>query len=367
VAERLSEKEQVLLELIQQNPYISQQELANALNISRPTVANLISGLIKKGYIMGRAYVLAGNEPIVCIGGANVDRKFSIKESAQMGTSNPAKSSQSVGGVARNIGENLGRLGLDVTLITSCGKDSDWGYIEEVSSPYMNLEHVIQISNASTGSYTAVLDSSGEMIIALADMEVYDWITPQIIELHEPMLKRASCIIADLNTPKNTLQYLNQFARTHNKPLVFIPVSAPKMKRLPEELSGVTWLITNRDETETYFQEKIDTLDEWKNALQKWLSLGVQNVIITNGKEGALIGNSKEVFHIPAIPADKIIDVTGAGDAFSSAVIYSWLEGKTLQEIGRAGNVNAFKTLQSPYTVRIELSAQQLQQDMEEL
>lgn len=367
MAERLSEKEQVLLNLIQQDPYISQQELANTINISRPTVANLISGLIKKGYIVGRAYVIAEKEPIVCIGGANIDRKFYIKEEVQMGTSNPSKSSLSVGGVARNIGENLGRLGQEVNLITSCGRDSDWAHIEEVTSPYMNLDYVIEISDARTGSYTAVLDSSGEMILALADMDVYDSITPQILEAQEPLLKRASCIVADLNTPKDTLHYLNQFAKTHEKPLVFIPVSSPKMRRLPDELSGVTWLITNRDETETYFDVKITDMKTWEQALQQWLSLGVTNVIITNGKEGAILGNNEEVFHVPAIKTDKIVDVTGAGDAFSAAVIYSWLEGKTLKEIGRAGNVNAHKTLQSPYTVRQDLSANQLQQDMEEL
>lgn len=367
MAEPLSEKEKYLLQLIRKNPYISQQDLAKALSISRPTVANLISGLIKKGHILGRAYVLSKDEPIVCIGGANIDRKFHVKEKAQFGTSNPCKSTQSAGGVARNIAENLGRLGLNVSLITCSGQDSDWRFIKEVSAPYMNLDFVSQISKASTGSYTAILEETGEMIMALADMEVYEFITPKLLENHQSLLRQAKCIIADLNTPKEGLDYLCQFSRENHKDLILIPVSSPKMKRLPKNLQDVTWLITNRDESEAYFNREIKDAKDWSDALENWLSLGIKNVIITNGKDGALIGNREEILYIPALETNEVIDVTGAGDAFSAAVVYSWLEGKSIKEIGRAGTINALKTLQSPHTVREDLSATKLQTDMEEI
>lgn len=363
----MNENEQIVLDLIRKNPYISQQELAELVGLSRPTIANMISGLIKKGKIKGRAYILNDSQQVVCIGGANIDRKFHIKGKAQFGTSNPSYVTSSVGGVARNIAENLGRLGLDVALISASGVDKDWSIIEEASSLYMNLDTVTQFPEKSTGSYTAVLDSSGELIIALADMEVYESITPDLLRKHNALLSRSKCIIVDLNTPKESVQYLCHFAKKHDIPLAIIPVSAPKMNRLPDDLAGSTWLITNRDESEAYFQAEIKNKDDWKSALEKWLELGIANVVITNGKEGAMIGNKEEgIFHVPSIKANQIVDVTGAGDAFSSAVIYSWLEGKSLIEIAKAGNMNASKTLQSPYTVRQDLSADQLKKDVEE-
>ena len=366
--EKMTEKEQMIFDLIRKNPYVSQQELAETLGLSRPSIANIISGLTKKGNILGRAYILNESQQVICIGGANIDRKFHIKDKAQLGTSNPIRSSQSAGGVARNIAENLGRLGMDVSLLTTSGADKDWSFIEESSSLHMNLESVTQFPGMSTGSYTAVLDVNGELIIALADMEVYESITPDLLLKNEVLLSRSICIIADLNCPKETLQFLNHFAKKQDIPFVLIPVSSPKMNRMPDELDGVTWLITNRDESETYFQQEINSKEEWKQALEKWLALGITNVIITNGKEGAMIGNQNEgLFHVPSIETKEIMDVTGAGDAFSSAVIYSWLEGKTLPEIAKAGSINASKTLQSSYTVREDLSANQLQKDMEEL
>ncbi|MBV7508245.1 winged helix-turn-helix transcriptional regulator [Bacillus sp. sid0103] len=366
--EKLTEKEQVIFDLIRKNPYISQQELAAVLGLSRPSIANIISGLIRKGTILGRAYILNESQQVICIGGANIDRKLHIKDMAQLGTSNPIYSTQNAGGVARNIAENIGRLGLEVSLISTCGNDMDWSFIEESSSLYMNLENVTSFPEKSTGSYTAVLDSNGELIIALADMEVYEAISPDLMLKNDGLLSRSKCIMVDLNCPKETIQFLCHFAKNHGLPIVLIPVSSPKMNRLPDDLDGVTWLITNRDETETYFNMKITNEEDWKNALEKWLSLGISNVVITNGKEGSMIGNKEEgIFHVPSIEINEIVDVTGAGDAFSSAVIYSWLEGKTLIEIAKAGSINAAKTLQSPYTVRQDLSAAQLQKDMEEL
>jgi pseudouridine kinase len=367
VPERMTEKEEIIFDLIRQNPYISQQDLAETLGLSRPSIANIISGLIKKGHILGRAYILNETSQVICIGGANIDRKYHIKNKAQLGTSNPTHSTQSVGGVARNIAENLGRLGSDVTLITAAGADNDWTFIKESSSLYMNLEAVSQFPEKSTGSYTAVLDSNGELIIALADMEVYESITPDLLLKNDSLLSRAKCMVVDLNCPKETIQFLCHFANTHDIPLILIPVSSPKMNRLPDDLEGVTWLITNRDESETYFQTKIHNKEEWKKSIEKWLSLGVANVVITNGKKGSMIGNKDEgIFHVPSIKINEILDVTGAGDAFSAAVIYTWLEGKSLKEIAKAGSINAAKTLQSPYTVRQNLTASQLQKDLEE-
>ena len=287
--ESLNDKEQQILDLIRKNPYISQAELADAIALSRPSIANIISGLIKKGHILGRAYILHEASQVVCIGGANIDRKFHIKAGAQLGTSNPAYVTQNAGGVARNIAENLGRLGLEVALISTSGTDNEWTLIKETSSLYMNLETVTQFPEKSTGSYTAILDEKGEMVIALADMDVYEAITPELLRKSEAYLSNAKCIVADLNCPKETIQFLCHFAKNHQIPLALIPVSSPKMSHLPDDLAGVTWLITNRDETETYFKVEIKDEADWKHAIEKWLQLGVTNVIITNGKQGSMI------------------------------------------------------------------------------
>ncbi len=364
----LNDNEKKLFDLIKEDPFVSQQELAEKMNLSRPSVANLISGLVKKGYIHGKAYIVNDSNKIVCIGGANVDRKFHVKGKIQFGTSNPIASSQSAGGVARNVAENLGRLGFDVSLITASGVDAEWNFIEETSAAFMDLKEVISLSNGATGSYTAVIDQTGELVLAMADMDIYDEITPELLQPRLAKFIQAKCIVADLNLPADTLSFILQFAQGRNIPLVFITVSAPKMNRLPKKLHGLTWIITNRDETEAYFNIQLKDEDDLEEAVQMWLDTGAENVVITNGKKGALIGNKEQgTVHVPAMEITKVQDVTGAGDAFSAAVIYAWLEGEDLMTIGKAGTINSAKTIQTDYTVRQDLSREQLKHDMEEM
>ncbi|KUF27084.1 MULTISPECIES: carbohydrate kinase [Lysinibacillus] len=363
----MNEREQAVLALIRQNPFMSQQEMADTMNLSRPVLANLVSSLTKQGKIVGRAYILPEENEIICIGGANLDRKFHVKGNVQFGTSNPASSSFSVGGVGRNIAENLGRLNHQVTLLTTAGKDADWQVIQEASESFMNLRYVEQLAEASTGSYTAIMDEQGELALAVANMEVYDLLLPSLLKKHETMLVNAGCFILDLNCPKETVAYIQQVAIARAIPLVIVPVSSPKMNRLPETLQGVTWFICNTDEAETIVGHKIESATHYEKALQQLLQLGAEHVIITAGSKGVYAASTTITpRHFAAKVINKIEDVTGAGDAFVSAVIHSWLTGQSFETCIDAGLTNAKNTLASPYTVRPELSVDLLKNEMEE-
>ena len=54
---------------------------------------------------------------VLCAGGAVVDRLLHLHAPAVPATSNPARAAASYGGVARNVAENLARLGVDVGLV----------------------------------------------------------------------------------------------------------------------------------------------------------------------------------------------------------------------------------------------------------
>ncbi|MGE6938147.1 carbohydrate kinase family protein [Peribacillus muralis] len=306
--------------------------------------------------------------PIICIGGANIDKKLYTKNEIVKKTSNPViGSSRTVGGVARNIAENLGRLGEEVILLSARGNDSDWLDIYQASSPFMNLDHVIKIDDLSTGSYTAVIDKNGDLSLALADMKVFDYISPALLLKNINILLMAKCIIVDLNCPSETIDFLGIFTAEHQIPLIIIPVSSKKMSALPKKMNAVSWLIVNKDETETYFNVKINDRKDWEHSVKMWLGLGVKNVIVTNGSKGIITGVANgEIQHFPSIETPIVADVTGAGDSFCSGVIYSWLQKQEFECVIKSGLVNAHKTIMSKYTVRQELSQTQFKLDMEE-
>ena len=119
----MTQRERQILNLIAANPMISQQELADALNITRSSVAVHISNLIKKGYIAGKGYVLRKKAYAVVVGGVNVDiggRSFDHLVEAD---SNPGSVYMSLGGVGRNIAHNMRLMGVDVRLLTAIGED----------------------------------------------------------------------------------------------------------------------------------------------------------------------------------------------------------------------------------------------------
>ncbi|MBE1554040.1 sugar/nucleoside kinase (ribokinase family) [Filibacter limicola] len=363
----MNDKETAIVELIRENPYLSQQEMADQLNMSRPALANLISGLTKRGIITGRAYILSRDNEIVCIGGANVDRKFHLNEGAQLGTSNPATMTVSVGGVARNIGENLGRLGSTIRLLTVAGNDADWQLIQQQSAVHMDVTAVGLLPGESTGSYSAVLSPDGELVVAMANMEVYESLSIAYIEAHERLIANATLAVIDLNCPKETVEYVKERALFHGTGLVIVPVSSPKMVRMPDNLEGVTWFICNQDEAETYTGIAIQNDEDWQLAVQGLLDVGAQNVAVTAGARGVMAGNTEgDILRFPAIQRATVEDVTGAGDAFVSGVLYGHLEGMDTREAIQRGLVNASKTLGSSYTVRPELSKAQIEIEMEE-
>ena len=356
----LNEKEKLVYQLIKRNPYLSQQEMAEQLGMSRPALANMISGLIKKGEILGRAYVLPQKNRIIAIGGANVDRKFHIEGKVQLGTSNPSIVTQSIGGVARNIAENLGRLGNQVKLLTTIGDDHDGQLIVQESNAYIQFDLVEKLFGESTGSYTAVLDGHGELVVAMANMSIYDKLLPDVVLKHEASLQKASCLVIDLNCTVETVLYVKSFAKLRNIPLVIVPVSSPKMNRMPDDLQGVTYFICNRDEAETYLKMDVKTPAHYEQAVQLLLQKGAQYVILTLGEQGVIAGTAQGIQHYNAAPVEEIIDVTGAGDAFVSGLLHGVLNDETFDEAIQLGLVNAAQTLQSDQTVRVDLSSEQL-------
>jgi pseudouridine kinase len=322
----ISKKDQ-LYELIRANPFISQQDLAVQLRLSRSAVAGYIAGLIRDRRLLGRAYVLPDNRPIVCLGAANLDRKLRSNATLKMGTSNPARQDESFGGVARNIAENLARLSAPVSLITVIGDDSSGqALLAHAEAAGIDTRATLKLQNICTGTYTAVLDDHGEMMLALADMALYDALTPDFLATRQPQRSVGALTVADMNLPQDTLASLLEDARREAIPLVIVAVSQPKMARLPADLHGLRLLILNQGELETRVGHPLKTEAELLEACRLVQSQGAQDVIVTRGGTGVVYTTPTGIAHLEA-PDAHIIDVTGAGDAFAAAVCWSMFHG----------------------------------------
>ena len=169
----MTRREQEILEIIKEKPTIEQSELAAMLGITRSSVAVHIANLQKKGYILGRGYIVNNGDYIVGIGAANVDVHGRSKKAINLHDSNPGHMNTSAGGVTRNVSENFARLGGNVKLITAVGDDVYADKIcAECTAAGIDISHILKVDNHPSSTYISVLDEKGDMFVALSDMSV---------------------------------------------------------------------------------------------------------------------------------------------------------------------------------------------------
>lgn len=352
-----SKKEQ-LLALIRANPFVGQQELAECLSLSRSAVAGHVAALTREGRLLGRAYVLPQAEaPIVCIGGSNVDRKLRSLRALQMGESNPARQRETPGGVARNVAENLVRLALPVRLLSAVGDDpAGRALLDELQQLGADTSGSLRLAGRNTGSYTAVLDPAGAMVLALAEMQVTEALTPEFLRQTAPLRAGAGLTVADLNLPADSMARLAAEALAQQRPLLLVAVSAPKMARLPEDLRGVACLLLNEGELAAVLGRALATPADVDAA---WLALrarGLRQLVVTRGSAGLLHSGADAALHALPAPAVTVRDVTGAGDAFAAGVAASlYHEPQDLALACRRGLALSALTLQTEATVHPDL------------
>ena len=363
-----SRKDQ-LLALIRANPFVSQQELAERSGLSRSAVAGHVASLVREGRLLGRAYVLPQAAPLLCMGGANIDRKLQTLARAHLRSSNPARQSETPGGVARNIAENLARLGLPVRLHTALGEDAAGRVLQQHAEALgISLQgSLLHQQQHPTGSYTAVLDADGELLVALAQMELIDALDPAWLARSAAQRSEATLWVADLNLRADTLAALCDEALHRERPLLLVAVSVRKMDRLPAELRGVRCLIANEDELAAAAGlASARHAQTRREAWQRLRARGLQQLVVTAGARGAYFSRGATLQHLPALPV-QVREVSGAGDAFAAGVCAALhRDADDLHSACRLGLQLAALTLQTEASVSPALSPALLVTDKEE-
>lgn len=340
------DKKKHILQLIEQNPYISQQEIAEELGLSRSAAAGYISSLMREGEILGKAYVLKDKQAVCCIGGANIDRKLRAANFS-LGDSNPVTGTETIGGVARNIAANLSQLGVASSLFTLVGDGLEAERI--LHQQDMDVSLTKKLPSQRTGTYTAVLNHSSELIVALAEMDIYDAFIPEILESQWSRLTAFDMFAADTNLPKETMQWLMDNKKQHQQ-LAVIPVSAAKIDRIPFQLSGIDLLVLNEKEAELLAARYDENFLEKEAMIRVLQNQGVPNIVITYGNSGVLAAFGTKMKFLEA-PEAEVIDVTGAGDAFASVLVKAVLQQASLFEACEQALLRAKATIESEETV----------------
>ena len=357
----MTRREQQILQMIEENPMISQQELAQKLGITRSSVAVHISNLTQKGCIAGRGYVLGSGSYAVVVGGVNVDIGGRSHAPLVAADSNPGTVTTSLGGVGRNIAHNLRLLDVDVKLLSAYGDDMNGRQVETSCSALgIDLKHALRVSGRTTSTYLYLTGPEGEMALAVSDMAVCDRITPGYLAANLSVLHSARVVVADTNIPRESLEYL---AKNCTAPLFIDPVSTAKAEKIRDLLPYIHTLKPNRLEAELLSGVSIRSKEDVARAAQVLLDRGVQRVFLSMGAEGVCAADAEGSVFLPPVPG-HMVNTTGCGDAFTAALVWAWLEGLTLAETAKAGSAAGSVAMESAETINPDLSAEELRRRM---
>ena len=357
----MTQRERQILQLIEQNPMISQEELAEMLGITRSSVAVHISNLTKKGCIVGRGYVLRTGSYVVVVGGANVDICGRSWEGLVQEDSNPGVVSMCIGGVGRNIAHNLGLLGVDVRMLTACGDDLNGQRLCAASTEAgIDMTHVLKLRDERTSTYLYITGPDGDMALAVSDMSICQRITPEYLAEHLALLQNARAVVCDTNIPEESLAYL---AENCTAPLFCDPVSTIKAEKLRPILGSIHTLKPNRLEAELLTGIPIHDEADVEKAANKLLAMGVRRVFISLGGKGIYAASHDESCWLEPLPC-RMVNTTGGGDSVRAARVWSYLEGLSLEDSALAGLAAGSITIETPETISPVRSAELLRERM---
>ena len=245
------------------------------------------------------------------------------------------------GGSAANTIVALSRLGMGVGYIGKIGND-DRGRIlyDDLVREGVSTECVIR-SEGRSGAAIVLVDDFGNRAI-LVDPGVNDTIRYEEIDVDEAkkyrLLHLTSFICKNgFDSFESQKRLAAEFDLVSFDP--GMPYAERGIAEMEPILKNTTIFMPNRKEMETMFGTN------YREAAEMCLSMGCEVVVVKLGEEGCWIRKGDREVRVKPFSV-KVVDTTGAGDAFNAGFLYGYLKGRNIEDCGRMGNYVAAMCIQ---------------------
>jgi pseudouridine kinase len=285
--------------------------------------------------------------PIVCIGGLNIDRKLRLLARALPGSSNPAESHETPGGVVRNVAENLARLGLPVALVAAVGDDAGGRMLlEQAAAVGIDMRAVIRCA-ATPATATRPCSRPTAACAGPGGHAAGGSLNPWALAASQALRAGAALVVADGNLPTDAWPLLLARRAPAACRWSAWPCPRPRWSACP----------SGRGPAPADPERRRAGL-RGARPLQAFAALharGVARVLVSQGADGLLLSEpGRAPRHWPA-PDVPVVDVTGAGDALSAGVCAALLrDAADFDAAARLGLDLAALTLQTEDSVHPE-------------
>lgn len=257
-----------------------------------------------------------------------------------------------VGGGACNSAVGFSRLGLLTALWCKVAPDPAGEFVlrrlknEGVARDFIDLNE-----DGATSLSAIFLDETGERSIVMF-RNGNDKLDPDEIDF-EKLFDTRWIFVAELTgNPTPLITQIAERAQQENVKLAFVPgldQLEQGVNALGEILARTEVLIFNAFEASKLLGRPVDdsaSTNEIKKMLVELSGFGVKKVVITKDVDGVQAFDGKDFYEYPAPIIEKIVDTTGAGDAFSSGFIAALAKGQKVEEALELGTKNAGSVIQ---------------------
>lgn len=292
---------------------------------------------------------------VVVIGASNIDIGGTAYNKLIRADSNRGKITLDFGGVGRNIAHNLALLGVNVFLISAVGDDIiGKEIIKHCENAGIRTEHIRIIDNCNSSIYIYINNCSGDMEIAMSQVDIADNITPEYLDSLKDFINGAQAVITDCNIKQEALLHLKEICKV---PLYIDPVSITHASKIKGHLKGIHSIKPNILEAEYLSDIKINDQEDYKKAAKSLIDQGVDKVFISLGDKGMIAADKNDICFIERYSAD-VLCTTGAGDAASAAILWSDIsQGKNdIINESKAANAAASLAIESEKTINTDIS-----------
>ncbi|MBN9070228.1 MAG: ribokinase [Rhizobiales bacterium] len=255
-------------------------------------------------------------KPIVILGVFVADTAYRAPRAPRMGETILGSAFKlGPGGKGSNQAVAAGKLGADVSFITRLGRDP---FAEMALATWREAgvkPAVIETPESYTGAaYIFVEETTGDNAIIVCPGAA-TLISPDDIAANAALIRGAGVFVTQLEQPIDAAMKALEIAAEAGVTTVLNPAPAAE---LPAGIYGLCDYVTpNETEAEELTGVKVDGPDAARRAAAVLLGKGAKAVIVTLGERGALLHMEGVSELVPAISAGKVVETTGAGDAFN--------------------------------------------------
>lgn len=305
------------------------------------------------------------NSYVSIVGGTNIDIQGVPYNLLIPGDSNMGFVKVSNGGVGRNIGENLVRLGIDTKLISVIG-DDPYGkkILNDARLIGLDMEHTLLLKDSATSIYLSILDESHDMALAISYMEIYDKLSIEFIKEKDYIIEHSALCIIDTNIPIPIIEYILKTNADHD--FILDTVSTTKAKKVKDLIGYFHTIKPNKIEAEVLTGIKINSEQDLIMAAEHFINKGVKRVFITLGDKGIFYSDGITTGHIKS-PKIEIVNTTGAGDAFTAALAYAYINNMGIEETAKLGVAASLIALSHQDTINPNMSISNINSKIKEI